>query len=210
MSHLREKLAWTLAAVLALFVVASVTGVVSGGPLDPAEPPAPTGRPLDELNGAWSQRLPANDAPVNPGRPEGCDSSRFKCIFDDEAVLDMETGLVWTRILQPGQVPWGNARLFCAVEGAGNRAGWRLPTVEELASLTLPFGTGGGPLLPSGHPFSNATADHPYWTSSPFDEFSVWVYWLTNSAGSLTMVGGEANYWCVRGGQGGEAAPSEP
>lgn len=42
MLPIREKLAWGLLAALGLFVVASVTGVVSGGPLDPTNPPGPT------------------------------------------------------------------------------------------------------------------------------------------------------------------------
>lgn len=55
MSHIREKLAWGLFAALGLFVVASMTGVVSGGPLDPPGPPASTdsvrlpGTPISSL-----------------------------------------------------------------------------------------------------------------------------------------------------------------
>lgn len=43
MQIIREKVAWAIAGVLALFVVVSMTGVVSGGPLDPPGPPAPSG-----------------------------------------------------------------------------------------------------------------------------------------------------------------------
>ena len=46
MHNIREKVAWAIAGVLALFVVISVTGVVQGGPLDPPAAPAPTGATL--------------------------------------------------------------------------------------------------------------------------------------------------------------------
>ena len=55
MQNIREKLAWGLLATLGLFVVASLTGVVSGGPLDPPGPPGSTdgvrvpGTPISSL-----------------------------------------------------------------------------------------------------------------------------------------------------------------
>jgi hypothetical protein len=42
MVKMRERLAWALLAALGLAVVASLTGVVRGGPLDPPGAPAPT------------------------------------------------------------------------------------------------------------------------------------------------------------------------
>jgi hypothetical protein len=61
MQNIREKLAWGLLAALGLFVVASMTGVVSGGPLDPTNPPGPTdgvrtaGTPISSLPFAITQ-----------------------------------------------------------------------------------------------------------------------------------------------------------
>jgi|CXWL01.1.fsa_nt_gi hypothetical protein len=42
MNGLVQRAGWGVAAVLALFVAAAFSGVVSGGPLDPPAPPAPT------------------------------------------------------------------------------------------------------------------------------------------------------------------------
>ena len=50
---------WLVAGVLALFVVAAMTGIVSGGPLDPPGAPAPTQKTLDEVPGSWSRALSA-------------------------------------------------------------------------------------------------------------------------------------------------------
>ncbi len=47
MQHIREKLAWAIVATLALFVAAAITGVVSGGPLDPPNPPVSTPNGID-------------------------------------------------------------------------------------------------------------------------------------------------------------------
>lgn len=42
MMHVREKLAWAVAAALAVAVIATFAGVVRAGPLDPPRPPAST------------------------------------------------------------------------------------------------------------------------------------------------------------------------
>lgn len=57
MLSLPNRLGWLIAAALGLFVIASITGVVSGGPLDPSAPPAST-RPLVEPRLPISQPAP--------------------------------------------------------------------------------------------------------------------------------------------------------
>ena len=71
---------------------------------------------------AWSAVLP----------PE----SRFQiALVGGEAVLDRETSLVWEK--SPGAVleDWHRANHNCNGMTLGGRKGWRLPTVQELASL---------------------------------------------------------------------------
>jgi hypothetical protein len=52
MVAMRQKAGWIVAAVMGLFVVASITGVVSGGQLDPPGPPGPSMKSLDEVEPA--------------------------------------------------------------------------------------------------------------------------------------------------------------
>src|SRR5712691_8781221 len=81
-------------------------------------------------------------------------SGRFKSVLASAANLDNETGLVW-ETAPGGSGVWTDALEVCNGLALGNRMGWRLPTVQELASLLDQDAfIGGSPLaLPSGHPF---------------------------------------------------------
>jgi hypothetical protein len=46
----------------------------------------------------------------------------------------------------------------------GNRLGWRLPTVNELASLVDPSRS--DPALPAGHPFNDVQLSDHYWSAT--------------------------------------------
>ena len=90
---------------------------------------------------SWDQTLPA--------------ATRFIVLtnMNSEAVLDRETGLVWELSPGTGLRTWNDALNYCTRKTVGNRNGWRLPIIQELASLrdpTVPFP---GPALPAGHPF---------------------------------------------------------
>jgi len=80
--------------------------------------------------------------------------------FANAAVQDREMGLVWEQSPEEGSKSnptppqtWLNAQSSCNTRTVGGRKGWRLPTIQELASLVDP--TQSNPALPSGHPFSN-------------------------------------------------------
>jgi hypothetical protein len=103
--------------------------------------------------------------------------------FNNDAVLDRETGLVWARRQLVGfnsqfssntRMNWSEAITGCENLVVGRRAGWRLPTVAELKSL-LDFSAApvpDTPMLPNGHPFAltpvliNNTVTFHYWTSA--------------------------------------------
>ncbi|HEU0069457.1 MAG TPA: DUF1566 domain-containing protein, partial [Nitrospiraceae bacterium] len=62
-------------------------------------------------------------------------ASRFVVLeaFNNEAVLDNETGLVWETIPARARTVWKNAAGICAKKTVGGKKGWRLPAVKELA-----------------------------------------------------------------------------
>jgi len=132
--------------------------------------------------------------------------------FENQAVLDRETGLVWERSPSTQPMAWSNARLFCAQKAVGGRGGWRLPAFFELASLVDPLvQTAGVPQLPSGHPFLNVQAAD-YWSDTAFaDEpgfvLMVGLHVVAGSDAPIFVtdanIGGAPKYaWAVRGGGG--------
>ncbi|MDX2436471.1 MAG: DUF1566 domain-containing protein [Acidobacteriota bacterium] len=119
-------------------------------------------------------------------------------------MLDKETGLVWDR--SPGSLvgPWWFAVANCHIKEVGGRRGWRLPTVEEAASLLDSSQT--TPELPEGHPFINLPngGNAPVWTQTtdPLDLDLAWIVSFTDGQiGSFLKTTSEY-FWCVRGGHG--------
>lgn len=124
--------------------------------------------------------------------------------FDGAAVLDDETGLVWERTpAGAGPLLWAAAQGYCNRLHTGSRLGWRLPTLQELASLVDPSAAV-APLLPVDHPFQNVQSFFPYWsaTTSAGDASSAWA--VDFNTGDVPVVGKRNGLlvWCVRGGQG--------
>ena len=121
--------------------------------------------------------------------------------FDNQAVLDRETGLVWekspaTTTAQPEDVTEGQA---CANKTVGGRKGWRLPSFPELASLIDPNVARPGPTLPLGHPFIGVLVQQEdrYWSATKTFDGNPWV--VLFDSGLVTVTGG-THAWCVRGG----------
>ena len=145
---------------------------------------------------SWDQTLPS--------------ATRFIVLsnFDSEAALDRETGLVWMRS-QLGQQTWANASSSCLRARLGNRAGWRLPTINELGSVLDPSATA-GPALPTGHPFVGFAANEIIWSATPSGETSGSYRtggWLSTVVGFFAIFDRNdtpnnplIQTWCVRGG----------
>jgi len=136
---------------------------------------------------AWDRKLPA--------------SLRFYVLTDwnNAAVLDKETGLVWERTVSGGQ--WEVARNYCANQTTGSRTGWRLPSLHELNSLFDPSALGGYLALPPGHPFINFPPG-PFW-SATLDATNPNAAWMVDfmGGGAVTtdlIVNGHLGV-CVRG-----------
>jgi hypothetical protein len=151
---------------------------------------------------AWDQTLPP--------------AQRFIVLanFNQEAVLDRETGLVWQRTAYAFSAPNpGSASGVCKGATTGNRLGWRLPTINELQSLFDPTVT---PVpfqapLPAGHPFTLNLPNTFWvlWTATPEinspSTFHV-AGWVAGSMGAGFSVYGfrttdtSGRVLCVRGG----------
>ena len=166
-----------------------------------AAPPAATHQEiLDKLGlipPAWSQTLPAAD--------------RFQVVMGGAGVLDKETGLVWEQAPNAGTRQWHENFFFCYDKNVGGRKGWRVPTVEELASLVDVSNS--EPTLPTGHPFTLPDPHAVFWSTTtvvgnvPDNAWVVgFAFGVVNNAG----LGGKLaslRTWCVRSGQGYDGRP---
>jgi hypothetical protein len=140
---------------------------------------------------SWDQTMPA--------------ASRFVVLsnFNNDAVLDRETGLVWMRTFG-GAVSYLTAQEICSANVVGGRAGWRLPTIEELTSLD-DFSAGIGQ-LPSLFRVGGADAYTYFWsnTSTGKDRILIWLFSgainTGSSDGTTPGLNTAASYVCVRGG----------
>lgn len=95
--------------------------------------------PATDLSGVtqnWDKKLPP--------------ASRYTVLadFNNEAVRDDETGLVWLRTSSPTTTDWPGSTSYCLQKQVGGRSGFRNAAVTELSSLldlTLP-----PPYVPAG------------------------------------------------------------
>jgi hypothetical protein len=187
---------------LAFAVALLLPGLSIAGSLEPPSNavdqsgnPVSTMKTLDQIPPTWSQKLP-------------CDTTacpRFEIVMDGVGVLDKETGLVWQRYPYNFNNDWEYAVWFCdggVSPGFGGRGGWRLPTMQELASLVDATQT--NPALPSGHPFEGVSWGF-YWsaTAKVSDPNSIKGVNMGNGLREIHDKGSTSyHWWCVRGGQG--------
>lgn len=180
-------------AAVAAIVFACLTimypGRAQAGSLEPGAPPGPTMKTLDEIPPTWSQILPA--------------STRFVVVMGGAAVLDKETGLVWQRSPTITTYDWESAQTNCNQLVEGGRLGWRLPTLQELASLLDPSVAFPAVKLPAGNPFSNVQLS-VYWSATSYagNTGSAWYVRFDSAFVGYGNKGNHFSVWCVRGGHG--------
>ena len=141
-----------------------------------------------DVSTSWSRALPA--------------AERFVVLadFNNEAVLDRNTGLVWQRTPDPAGSWLPGASYLCLDANTGGQKGWRLPNITELTSLVDPSVTS-EPTLPAGHPF-NFGRQVFFWSGTIVPGFTN-NYWGVNfRLGVIDDAERELNlsYLCVRGG----------
>ncbi len=116
--------------------------------------------------------------------------------------MDRETGLVWEQALRATTHGWLQARVTCTNQTTGNRKGWWLPSVHELASLVDTANL--NPSLPTGHPFTNvqsAVQSAGYWSATTVADLTTFAWDVHFNFGNernteKAIVG---HVWCVRG-----------
>ena len=184
MSHWTISRTFTLGILTigAALLVARPVPAIATDTIDPATQP--------HLK-SWSNVIPA--------------AKRFVVLadFNNEAVLDRETGLVWER--SPNVSPtrnWSDSRQICVDKNVGGRRGWRLPSIHELTSLLDDSRV--NPALLSGHPFTisnggywSATLDPTVVNGGLFT--SVWA--VDFGVPGVRPIGNDSSghIWCVRG-----------
>lgn len=166
-------------------IVASVWCVRGGSGFDPQTPGDAT---------SWSQTYSAAGS-------DSCNTQRFRCVLNNQAVLDRETGLVWIRdVTAAGTGDFGYALERCPKLVAGGRKGWHLPSQSEFQSvfdgnLVYPAIN-----LPVGHPFTNVTANSGWWTTSKsLNLGGLRILSYFDGSGGADSDSGTHQIWCVRG-----------
>lgn len=139
----------------------------------------------------WNQKLKCE---------KGCPRFQVLKSWDDAAVLDKETGLVWERSPDgSNKYAYDDAHTHCNNLVVSNRMGWRVPTVQELASLVDT--TQANPAIPSGHPFSNLQNDY-YWSTTISNAGgldSSWLFLFGSGFAGRAVKSNAFYVWCVRG-----------
>jgi uncharacterized protein DUF1566 len=140
---------------------------------------------------------------INP-LPPMTFAPRFQLVLGGQAVLDKETGITWERVpevIPNSSVSFQTGRAACHRKVIGGRIGWRLPTLDELASLI--DRTQRGPALAPGHPFLLPQSTSNFWTTTSDFENANSLYTLDMRDGLVTMLPKSqiASFaaWCVRG-----------
>ena len=169
------------------------------GNLEPSGTPGPTMKTLDDIYKSVAP-LPTGFVLCETNtRFAVCDEGSPTEDFDD-VVLYRATGLMWVRNAILEKKAWEGAIDYCDSLSLGRKTDWRLPTIEELTSLSGPFPSEHHPALPVGHPFVNVQSSI-YWSSTSLSPGS-YLAWVVNfENGGLIQHNKEIHncVWCVRG-----------
>ena len=120
--------------------------------------------------------------------------------FNNDAVLDKDTNLIWELSPTPTSVTWNEARTTCTTRATGGKKGWRLPAPAEMRSLVGPAVDSPIPNIPPGHPFLNIQPTS-YWTVVPEANQPSYARYVDAFLGNVLSFIKIYTYpvWCVRG-----------
>ena len=167
---------WVRISIMAVLAVGVTAGEATAGPLQ-----------------SWDRKT------------ENVNRFRVLPAFNNDAVLDRETQLVWQRTPGSSVRFWLSAISACFGDRTGGRGGWRLPTMPELTSLIDPAQS--FPPLPVAHPFdlSNLTGDVWSVNTVPGTDTANTQDVLNDGfLGGAQKDVAQLQSWCVRGSPGVE------
>jgi hypothetical protein len=135
---------------------------------------------------------------------DGAQRFQMLAAFNNEAVLDKETQLVWEREPNRDLLKWQDALNHCQNAVVGGRLGWRLPSISEVTSLA-----DGSVTENENHvPIPAFSVHHPFilkfgpgfWSVDKSDPKSAWVFDASNGGMVYlqTLKNDRAIAWCVR------------
>ena len=180
------------------FVLANFGGGVTSAQAHDREHKNPLKQILTKLDEILAK---LNGAPVSGGATVNQTLPRFTVLADynNAAVRDNSTGLVWEQSPISTTSDWTSARISCINKNVGGMRGWRLPSVAELASLI-------DPSLPA--PYVQASMftgvqQNSYWSATSYETNTSTSKWSVNLADGLAGTSNKGtpslNVWCVRG-----------
>ncbi len=191
----KRKTRLLVLAIIVAFISAGLfmPGFIGAGNMEPSGPPDPTMKTLDQIPPTWSQKLLCDIVG---------DCPRFEMVMDGFAMLDKETGLVWAGDSSFGPMNWQDAVEFCYNVGIGGRKGWRMPTVDELASLLDPQQTGPATAkVPTGIPVLVWLTSYWSATTNATDPTLAWRVDMVTGGVAEALKSSAYYVWPVRAGQ---------
>lgn len=153
----------------------------------------------------------AGAAPPNKGGSSGTptqnwdenlpSSSRFTVLasFNNQAVRDNNTGLVWEQAPDTNTRVWANTTDYCLNKTIGGTRGWRLPSVAELASLIDPS-LAVAPFIPAN--IFTGIQSPDYWSATSVADNTLAIAWTVNFFNGdvgFSSKSATSHAWCVRG-----------
>jgi hypothetical protein len=174
------------------------------------------------MTGSGSGVTPAGaEAPlILPGVTQNWDKnlpsvSRFTVLdkFNNQAVRDNTTGLVWEQAPDGTPRTWALATSYCVNQEIGGTAGWRLPSVVELKSVQDGSTGAVAPFVPAP-PFTISTSNTTpgvqsafYWSATTLADNppNAWFVRFDNGDVFSSSKASSIHAWCVRGGMNADA-----
>ena len=130
-------------------------------------------------------------------------SGGFRCLTDNL------TGLTWAQSWNVGRVPWNTAlAAIVAIEGMYGHTDWRLPNVNELATLLNANETNSAAWLNAGGQGFSSVQEGTYWTSTTDADLASRAWTVDMIVGVISGYNKTSNSFYVMAVRGTTAGPA--